>query len=122
MIETAEREPQSTLSNTGPGVSPVKPAQIPPAHMSSAQIPPAHMSSAQIPPAHMSIAQPSVQAIASNPALAPVLAAVRTAQARYRLFPLPDSNQAGGDVPVVVGVSGGADSLCLLYALVALAQ
>ena len=70
----------------------------------------------------MSIAQPSVQAIASNPALAPVLAAVRTAQARYRLFPLPDSNQAGGDVPVVVGVSGGADSLCLLYALVALAQ
>jgi tRNA(Ile)-lysidine synthase len=44
----------------------------------------------------------------------PILVAVARAQARHNLFPAPDRDTR---TPVVVAVSGGADSVCLLHAL-----
>jgi tRNA(Ile)-lysidine synthase len=49
--------------------------------------------------------------------IATVLESLQSAQANYHLFPSPDH----GPTPVVVGVSGGADSVCLLHALATLA-
>jgi tRNA(Ile)-lysidine synthase len=49
-----------------------------------------------------------------------VLSAIKTAQSRYGLFPI-DSSSAAKPLPVVVGLSGGADSVCLLHSLSLLA-
>ncbi len=56
------------------------------------------------------------RAVKNNPAIPlsdPLLAAVAQAQAQHKLFGLHDVVP----VPVVVAVSGGADSVCLLHAL-----
>jgi tRNA(Ile)-lysidine synthase len=49
------------------------------------------------------------------PGARPVLRGLTAAQSRRHLFPTPSGSQARS--PVVVAVSGGADSLCLLHAL-----
>jgi tRNA(Ile)-lysidine synthetase-like protein len=55
--------------------------------------------------------------VTPNPASDPLLRALAAAAAQHSLFPAhPDITQ-----PVIVAVSGGADSVCLLHALVQLA-
>lgn len=58
-----------------------------------------------------------IVAVTTNPATDPLLQSLAAAQAQHVLFPAsPDGPQ-----PVVVAVSGGADSVCLLHALAQLA-
>ena len=51
----------------------------------------------------------------------PVVEAVAAAQGRHGLFPTPEGDAESG-APVVVGLSGGADSVCLLHVLWLLAS